>query len=307
MEITDFGDPVREYEAMDKAAGLVDRSYLTKLRIAGSDAAEWLQGQVSNDVTKLQPEGRLSCLVCTPTGQIVADCSVWRVQDHFVMLAPGSQRTALIERLQRMLVSEDVRIEDVTERYALLSLIGPHVSKEWSEGHPFGPTNAVRGNGLDVLVANEGEQDFLASLVERAAPVGTIAYHVRRIEDGVPLYGVEMDARTLPQEMGADFERDHISYTKGCYTGQEVVARIHSRGHTNRQLCGVRWEADVPVGARVFAGNAEVGIVTSTCRSFALGVPISLAVSRREAAEPGTKVRAEGVEGEVCELPFVRR
>jgi folate-binding protein YgfZ len=307
MEIADFGDPFGEYEAMENGAGLVDRSHLTKLRISGSDATDWLQGQVSNEMRNLQPGGSLFCLVCTPTGQIVADCSLWRLEDGFVMLASGSQRSALLERLERMLISEDVRIEDVTERFALLSLIGPEVNETWAEGRPYAPTNAVRGNGLDVLVPNEGEEDYLASLVERASPVGNTAHHVRRVEDGIPLYGAEMDARTLPQEMGTDFERDYISYTKGCYTGQEVIARIHSRGHTNRQLCGVRWEADVPPGARASMGGTEVGTITSSCRSFALGVPISLAVLRREAAEPGTKVQAEGVEGQVCNLPFVRR
>ena len=307
MDIADFGDPFREYEAMEHGAGLADRSHLTKLRISGSDSAEWLQGQISNDVRVLQPGGRLLCLVCTPTGQIVADCSVWRSQDGFFLFAPGSRRAPLLERLERMLISEDVRIEDISERFALLSLVGPEVGEAWSEGHPCAPTSAVRGNGLDVLVPNEGEEDYLASLVERATPVGSSAYHVRRIEDGIPSYGAEIDARTLPQEMGPDFERDYISYSKGCYTGQEVIARIHSRGHTNRILCGIRWKADVLPGARVLVGDSEVGTVTSACRSFAIGVCISLAVLRREAAQPGTTVRAEGVEGEVCELPFVRR
>lgn len=307
MEIADFGDPLREYECMNTSAGLVDRSHQTKLRITGSDATEWLQGQVSNDLNQLQPGGRLLCLVCSPTGQIVADCSLWCLEGGFVMLAPGVQRRPLIERLEKMLISEDVTIEDISERFALLSLVGPEVKAAWSKGHPCVPTSTVRGNGLDVLVRNEGEEEFLASLVEHATPVGNTAYHIRRIEDGIPLYGAEMDARTLPQEMGADFERAHISYTKGCYTGQEVIARIHSRGHTNRLLCGVRWEADVAPGAKVLAGEEEVGTVTSSCRSFALGVPISLAVLRRETAEPGTGVRAEETEGEVCALPFVRR
>jgi len=294
----DFGDVRAEYDALVTGAGVLDRSHLTKLVVSGSERFQWLQGQITNDLRRLEPGGYLDFFVCTPTGQVVADCRVWDMDDRYLILAPGVQRVALVTRLNRMLISEDIEIEDVSQEYALLSLIGPDAHTIEVE-LPTRPSSALRIAGRDVLVPAENSLDFVNSLVGDARPVGETAYAIARIEDAIPLFGKDIDERTLPQELGPLAERRFISYSKGCYTGQETIMRIHSRGHTNKTWVGIRANRELSPGESV----DDAGPVRSACHSMALGGPIALATLKNEFTAPGTRLSV----GEVVELPFVTR
>ena len=294
-----YGDVRDEYGALVHGAGVVDRSNLAKLFISGADRADWLQGQVTNDVRLLRKGGTLDALVCEATGHVMADCRIWDLGERYLLLAPGVQRHKLLERLETVIVLEDVAVEDASDRSALLSVVGPEVREEWLEGLTYAPTSALRLAGFDVLVAEDDATELAGRLAECAVPVGTAAYEVARIEDAIPVYAVDMDGRTLPQEMGPLFADRNLSFSKGCYTGQETIARIRSRGHTNRTWVGVRCSRKVAVGTAM----AGVGTVTSACHSLALDAPIALAMVRNRFAASGTELDI----GRVVDLPFVLR
>jgi folate-binding protein YgfZ len=300
-----FSDVPTEYDALVHHAGVIDRSDMTKLVISGDDRAEWLQGQVTNDVRTLRPGGVLDALVCFPAGQILADCRIWDLGDRYVLLAPGSRRRALRERLESMVILEDVTIGDLTDSHALLSVVGPGASGDWLDGFRFAPTNALRLPGLDVLLTEDETATFAVRLAELAMPVGTTAYEIARIEDAIPVYGADITERTLPQEMGPLFAERHLSFAKGCYVGQETIMRIRSRGHTNRTWVGILGHDEVGAGIPVRAEPASptIGTITSACRSLALDQPIALAMVRNAFGEPRTELDV----GRVVDLPFVAR
>ena len=149
------------------------------------------------------------------------------------------------------------------------------------------------------MVTEDEAVDLASRLAPHAIPVGTTAYEVARIEDAIPVYGVDMDERTLPQEMGAPFVERFVSFNKGCYTGQETIMRIRSRGHTNREWVGVECTDEVAVGTKL----PGVGVVTSACHSFALDRHIALAMVRPAYAQAGAELPI----GRVVDLPFVVR
>ncbi len=303
---SDYGNVTAEVRALATGTGLVDRSDLAKLIVSGADRMSWLQGQVTNDMRLLQPGGQIDLLVCTPTGQVVADCRLWDLGDSYLLLAPGCQREVLIRRLSSMIILEDVAVEDVSDRYFLLSTLGPSSVRAIANDR-WAPSNALAAGGFDYLLSEQDLMEFGEAVRINAVPVGGTAFDITRIEDGIPKYGHEIDAKTLPQEMGKRFEERYISYTKGCYTGQETIMRIHSRGHTNRSLVGLLFDTPVRDGDAVTADAEPVGSVTSACHSVALGRPIALAVIKNEFAGPNTILRAAGTDATVRDLPFVTR
>lgn len=327
-----YGDPVAEYSALRTDAVVLDMSPLGKIRVTGDDRIAYLQGQLSQDVLPLQNPGygAFSCLL-KPTGQMLSDMVLFSRADAVLVLTPPHTRRIVQERLAQFVIMEDVEIEDLTEQLALLHVAGPLAT---SRLEPFGlgeplalwcgkqctwqeiPLAIVRTDrsgeqGYDLLAPVESAEALWQALLQAGVhPIGYEAFNVRRVEAGIPLFGVDMDEHTIPLEAGLG-ERA-ISFSKGCYTGQEVIHRIFSRGHTNRSLVGLRLEGDVlpPYRALVSTGERQdAGWVTSAVRSFALEAVIALGILRNEYAAVGTAVAVQHepspIQAQVVALPFV--
>jgi tRNA-modifying protein YgfZ len=308
-----------EYAALTEGCAVVDRSARGKLALTGPDAKGFLQGQVTNDVEALTAGRGCYAAFLTNKGKMLGDL---RVLDTGSELLLDTERAALQELfnlIRRFKVGYRAELHKRTLERGLLSLVGPESRPLAGAGDLSAAEHANRAGEIDgipvLLVASDvgvdlfgatGETDRLAAAL-RARGASTASEEeaeVVRVESGRPRYGVDLDDSTMPQEAGLT-ERA-VSFTKGCYVGQETVARLFYRGKPNRHLRGLRLAAPAAPGAEVRLGERVVGHVSSPVVSPRLGA-IALALIRRE-AEPGAEVAVgdPGTAAEVVELPFAR-
>jgi tRNA-modifying protein YgfZ len=298
-----------DYERLREAVGLVDRSGRGKLRLTGGEAADYLQGQVTNDVASLAPGTGCYAALLTHKGKMLADMRVLRGEDFLWVDTEPEALAPVVRNASMYSIGRDVRHEDVSASYAILSLIGPAAREPLEVAPPADEHAFVQGEhglyvatdlGVDVICAAGDSAAVREAL--RVEPVGEEAAECLRIEAGRPRFLFDVGTDTIPQEAGLN-ERA-VSFTKGCYVGQETVARLHYKGKPNRHLLGLRLAAPVNRGDEIRLGERVVGEVGSTAASPAHG-PIALAVVRRE-ADPGAivSVGPSDVEGRVTELPF---
>ncbi len=298
-----------DYERLTKGVGLVDRSDRGKLLLTGSEAAEYLQGQVTNDVGALAPGQGVYAALLTHKGKVVADMRVLRGED-FLLIDMEQVALPFVRRNVDMYsIGRDVQLTDETADRAILSLVGPEAAAALDAEPPADEHAFVDGRhglyvrtdlGVDVLCpADQADAVKSALGVE---PVAPDAAELVRIESGRPRHGIDFDAETIPQEAGLN-ERA-VSFTKGCYVGQETVARLHYQGKPNRHLRGLKLSEPGQTGDGVVFGEREVGRLGSTAISPVHG-PVALALIRREAA-PGAEVAVgdDGTKAVVVELPF---
>jgi folate-binding protein YgfZ len=298
-----------EYELLTESAGLLDRSERAKFVVRGGEAVDFLQGQVSNDVEALTPGTGCYATILNHKGKLRTDLRILRGEEFLWMDSEAVGHAVLRHMLATYTLGRDVQWEDLTEDHAILSLIGPGADDLTPEApsqaeHSFTDSGAglwARTDlGLDVLCGRGRADELRAELgVEE---VSEEAAECLRIESGRPRLGIDMDAETMPQEAGIN-ERA-VDFEKGCYVGQETVARLHWRGKPNRHLRGLRLSEPVERRTDILLGDKVVGRVSSVCVSPRFG-PIALALVRRE-APPGETVRVGSAEAEVVELPFAR-
>jgi tRNA-modifying protein YgfZ len=296
-----------EYELITESAGLVDRSDRAKFLVRGGEAAEFLQGQVSNDVEALSPGSGCYAVILNHKGKLRTDLRVLRGDDFFWLDTEAIGHAVVRHMLSTYALGRDVAWEDLTDDHAILSLIGPAADR-LAESAPGEAEHSFVDSGSGLWVRTHLGLDVLCG-VGRAAelrtelgvePVSEEAAECVRIESGRPRLGYDMDAQTMPQEAGIN-ERA-VSFTKGCYVGQETVARLHYRGKPNRHLRGLRLSEPADRGTDIMLGDRVVGRLGSVCVSPRLG-PVALALVRREAA-PGDTVTVAGADAEVVALPF---
>jgi tRNA-modifying protein YgfZ len=267
------------------------------VELTGEDALEWLQGQATNDLRGVSDSNPISFCLCEATGQLLAVCDVWQEDGRLLIASDNVQ--ALLHRAEAMVILEDVQARDLTADYELTSIHGPTSESQVVESN--GGALALRNDrlgvrGWDVWTPTNDSRKLRALSVE--------LYEILRIEAGVPKRGADYTPKTLPPELGPAFERKHISYNKGCYTGQEVLMRLHSRGHTNKTWMGLLLNAPVEVGSKVSHEIREdAGVVTSVAVSPDLGL-ISAAMLRSEAAQEGAQVLVGHVRGTVKQMPL---
>ncbi len=298
-----------DHQRLREDAGLIDRSDRGKLMLTGGEVAEFLQGQLTNDVEALAPGTGCYAALLTHKGKLRADMRVLR-GDGWVLLDTEPIGLAPLRKTATMYsIGRDVRVEDVTASRALISVIGPRASARVEASPPAGEHAFVEAAGR-IYVTTDAGVDVFCPAEEAAAvraalgvePVSEEAAECLRIESGRPRHGIDMDADTIPQEAGLNDRA--VSFTKGCYVGQETVARLHYRGRPNRHLRGLRASEPVETGDEVVAGERVVGRIGSRCVSPDRG-PIALAILRRE-VEPGATVLVgrSAVAAKVVELPF---
>jgi folate-binding protein YgfZ len=304
-----------QYRELREGAGLLERAGRATLDVRGADAAEFLHGQVTNDIEALEPGQGCYAAMLNPKGRLVADMRILRLEpERFLLDTEATASEAVLRDLRMYKIGRQVEIAETPER-AVLSLIGPR-SDDVAESalgvrvpadeHSFVEARndvvAVRTDlGIDTIADRPGEARELL-LGGGAQPVSLEAAEIVRIESGRPRHGLDMTDDNLPAEAGI-VERA-VSFTKGCYVGQEPVARMHYKGHPNRHLRGLRLSARSEPGTALVADGKEVGRLTSTTLSPALG-PIALALVRREVAPGETLAVGEGgPPATVVELPF---
>jgi tRNA-modifying protein YgfZ len=305
-----------QYRQLREECGMLDRSRRGKLLVTGAEAAEYLQGQLTNDVEGLAPGEGCYAALLDRKGHMQADMRVLRLAEAEVWLDTEPVALQAMQRhLQMYKIGREVEIADLTAERAIVSLIGPgsaaaagtaalpeHVSEATS-------VNGVEcllvgtGEGLDLIAGGAEAERLRASLASAGAvAVGPEAAEILRIEAGRPRFGAEMSSETMPAEAG--IVSAAVDFAKGCYIGQEPVARLHYKGRPNRHLRGLVLSAPVAPEAPLRLGEKEVGRIGSACVSPAHG-PIALAIVRRE-AEPGAElaVGEDGVTARVVDLPF---
>src|SRR4051794_16905732 len=307
-----------DYESLTRRCGLVDRSERGKLLLTGAEAKDFLHGQVTNDVLGLEPGSGCYAAFLTHKGKMLGDLRA--LDGGGAGLWLDTERSALQElfnMVRRYKLGRAVDVHKRTLERALLSLVGPGARQvagaqdlpDVEHAHRLGELAGVpvrlvvTDTGIDVIADAEAAAAVARALVEAGAePCSHEAAEVVRVEHGRARFGVDVEPEAvIPQEAGLNDRA--VSFTKGCYVGQETVARLHYRGKPNRHLRGLRLSASVEAGTVLRAGERDVGRVTSPVVSPVHG-PIALALVRREAG-PGEVVQAgEAATATVVELPF---
>lgn len=321
-----FGDAAAEYDALANAAGLVDLSARSRIELTGEDRAAFLHNLCSNEVRKLPPGAGCEAFLADARGHVLFHAFVVCRPDSLVVETMPSDETRLLGHLDRYLIREKVTLAARTQETCELLVAGPKAAEVLARrGAVALPeqrlgsaqvelagctaivvrTDLVASGGFLVVgKRTDGAALWRALLAAGARPCGCEALETARIEAGFPWYGVDISDQNLPQEIGRD--QQAISFVKGCYIGQETVARIDALGHVNKLLVGVKFAGDrvPPPGAELTAAAQTVGAVTSACYSPRLLAPLGLAFVRRGHNEPGARLDSSFGPAEVVKLPL---
>lgn len=326
-----FGDAREEYRRLRESAAVVDKNHRVWLDFTGPDRARYLNAVLTNNVRDLQQGHGAVNLLLNPQGHILAEMETYAMADRIRVATYQLNRARTIETLERFIIMDDVAITDVTEQLGAIAVGGPKTPQA------LAAVNAPPLDSLEELAFVDAEvagvkcqmfkrspggvpsAEFVAPRndlpklwsalldatgAQGGGPAGYAALNGLRLEQGIAWYGYDFGDGEIPHEAG--LENSHISYAKGCYTGQEIVERVRSRGHVNRKRVGVAFggEAIPPAGSELTANAAAAGRVTRAAFSYALNRPIAMAYLRRESSAPGSKVSWSGGEGEVIALPI---
>jgi len=322
-----------EYRFGREAVALIDTGYQAIARLDGPDRVRYLNAVLTSNIRDLKPgEGALGLLLDS-RGHILSELYSYACEDHLLTVSPAMVRARTHATLEQFIIMDDATLTDLTERVATLAIEGPcapellrelagidlaamaeHDHREASLGGTacriarrmhFGEP------GAELFVACENVQPLWQLLVAAArkhggGPIGYAALNALRVEAGIPWFGADFDASVIPHEAG--IEKSHISYTKGCYTGQEIVERVRSRGQVNRLRVGLAFPAGTLLApaTKLLHNGKEIGYVTSAAHSPALGRGIGMGYVRREHSSAGTALTWEGGSAEVITLPVVR-
>jgi tRNA-modifying protein YgfZ len=322
-----MADPADE-SAVRSGAAIGSICARVQVAVAGSDRATYLQGLLTNDIQALSEGSGCYAAWLTPQGRMLTDMHVLQSAGMILLDVPAEQADSILARLDQFLFSEDVRIESLAEAMTGVWLHGPRAAAvveqvvqgvngldKWSNyRHATGtidgdPVSVARIDqigvpGYCVFLARATEPRFIASAVSAGARVvSPDALHAARIAAGYPVFGVDMTAETIPLEAG--IEDRAISFTKGCFVGQEVVIRVVHRGggRVAKRLVGLKAGSAVTAGAKISSGEREIGFVTSAATSPMLG-PIALGYVHRDFTAAGTGVQVDGHPATVVGLPM---
>jgi folate-binding protein YgfZ len=338
-----YGDEAAEYATVrDNGAGLIDLSPRGRILVSGSEAIQFLNGLITNDMKTLAEGSWMSAAFPNVQGRLIASVRVVRMKDEgtdrnvcptFLLDTEASTRERVLKTIERFTLAGDFRVNDITKQTAQLTVQGKKavdvVRTVFGEHAAEIPLNAaiqipwqdeevtvIRAthtgeDGFDFIVKPEQAGSLWKAMQAAGAlPVGYDALEILRIEAGIPRYGIDMDETNVVTETALD---EAVSYTKGCYVGQEIIARIKYRGHVAKKLVGVTTDGAVKLqaGASIKSvDDKDIGRTTSAIYSPRLGGTIALAYVKYDYLTPGTAVKVAGSDTEVAaqvrDLPFVR-
>jgi folate-binding protein YgfZ len=283
-----------EYDALATTGGGVTLRGWSQVQLTGNDRVKFLHNMCTNDIHRLAA-GQTCEAFCTDVkGKILAHVLVVADSDRLTLLTVPGQADSIIKHLDRYIIREDVQLADVSHDSEWHLMVGPLAEK--SDGSPGATCNILWPGGSLVRTGNSqtsGLGDFPISGVESPA------WTALRVESFFPLYGVDFDESNLPQEINRDAQA--ISFTKGCYLGQETVARIDALGHVNKMLVLLKFDGErIPEsGAKLTAGGNEVGTVTTATWSPRFEAPLAIAFVRRGSNAIGNRLEGESGHAEV--------
>ena len=340
----EFTDAVSEHQAVRNSGGIVDVSYRSRHQLIGDDRAKFLHRIISNDIESLSVGQGTYAMLLTHRGKIIADLNIYVLEDAITIDTAPETAENLFNELDKYIIADDVELSDATEETGAIAVHGPKSSElvqsvlnmsdlaTLSERHNCvcevdaffqHPIICVRTNatgevGYTLYTAAEALVSLWETLMTKGSqfnvqPIGWNALESLRIEAGIPRYGTELTDAVIPLEA----ELEHaIDFEKGCYIGQEIVARMKYRGHPNRLLRGIEIDdnptfqddCELRPGARVFSADKEVGWVTSATFAPTLKKKVALGYVRIAATEAGSRVQIETSNGQVdatvVRLPF---
>ncbi|MGA9882115.1 MAG: glycine cleavage T C-terminal barrel domain-containing protein [Candidatus Acidiferrales bacterium] len=315
-----------EYRAARDNVAVFDTSWNAIWMIGGRDRVQYFHNVTSNDVKSLAEGRGTLALLLNPQGRILAELEIYALAEKLLVRSHASLREQTLATLKKYIIGSKVEIDDATERLGSFAIEGPKAANVVQQ---------LCGVAIDSM-ANLGIQEInidgstcwllrrshfgapgaeliasrehLPALWRKAlvivrqtggAPIGMVALNALRLESGVPWFPADFNDAMIPHE--AALENTHISFNKGCYTGQEIVERVRTRGHVNRKRVSLKFSTSAPpaVGTKLRAGEAEVGFVTSTAFSPAAGAAIGMGYARREHFAPGSIVDFDGGTAEV--------
>jgi tRNA-modifying protein YgfZ len=295
----------QQYDAARTGAVTFPHDWMGVLKLTGSERQTWLQGMVTNEVEKLKPGDSCYAAHLNAQGKVVAQMTVRADEDALWLIVERAAVEKLAAVFDRLIIMEDAQIQNVSSEYAVLGLIGPR-AEAMLQGVDCLPARVDLG--YDLIVRREAA----SSVAESLKGAGAIAvepeiWNILRTEAGIPLYGVDVDETTTMPELG----QRGISYDKGCYIGQEVVARIRYIGHVNRRFVGFICDGDEVPEARsaVQVLGKDSGYITTALMSPGLRKPIALGFVNRVVGEPGTTVvltgKTSSIAASVAALPLI--
>jgi glycine cleavage system T protein len=331
-----YVNPIDEHLTVRERAGLIDLSFHGVMRVSGSEAAQFLNGLVTNDVKALQNGQGMRAAFLTGHGKVRALCRILKRRDDYLIINDPQTQEKIFKYVFPFSYAGDFQVEDVSNQFRTLSIQGPQAASvfkeisfeplpslaenQWAEtligGHSVLIVRATHTGemGFDILVPEAGLNDVWDFILLKGdfhglAPIGLEALNSLRIEAGIPVYGIDVDETNMMLELGM---QDAVSFTKGCYTGQEAVAMATYRGHISKRLSGLLIEGEqIPaVGSKVVKDGKEIGVVTSAIRSVSLNAVIALAFIKYGYFDAGNPVQiqdtGDSINGRVTDLPFYR-
>jgi folate-binding protein YgfZ len=305
------------YKAATEKAAVTELDSFGIVKLTGSERVSWLQGMITNDVEQLPAGAGCYAAHLTPQGKLVAHMRVFKDDDALWLSLERASIPKLIAAFDKLLIMEDVQMADASNEFSILALLGPQAPARLASW--LGQTPNLQGLhshykfddsriivsqlGYDIWVPRGQADNVLRSLADRGvAPIDHGTWDVLRTEAGIPIYGVDIDETTMMPELG----ESGISYDKGCYIGQEVVAKVKYIGHVNRRFVGLLMSGnDIPeLKSPVRKGGRDVGYITTALFSARLNKPVALGFVSRSAYAPGSEVEVGTGTATIADLPF---
>ena len=326
-----FGNPQAEWAELRFGCGVYDLGYRAKISLTGADRVRWLNGMVTNNIRDLAADRGVYAFLLNPQGHILGDLYSYNRGDSILIDTDRSQLEKILATFDHYIIMDDVEVKNLSDELTALGITGPKARAVLSkagiavpERQPLQAVEAtcdcacdcvkctvVRGQDSETesyelwLLPSEVRKTWDALLAAGASPVGFEAIELQRIVSGIPLYGVDIRERDLPQETE---QARALNFNKGCYVGQEIIERIRSRGAVHRKFSGFIADgvAAIPPGNKIVAGEKEVGEITSVAALDLRGVKktVALGYLRREVSTPGREVVIAGVKAIVASLPI---
>ena len=327
-----FGDWLAEYRFARETVSLLDKNYRAYLDFTGPDRVRYLNAILTNNIKDLRENHGTVSLFLNPQGHIQAELETYALPDKLFCVSFAMIRQRLIEGLDKYIIMDDVALTDRTDDFATFALEGPQavaVTKSLAnldiatlDDLQFRDATI---NGIACRITRRSPQgvpsaEFLVEsshasdlwhILEDAArkhdggPMGYTALNALRLEQGIPWFGYDLGEKQIPHEAG--LQDSHISYTKGCYTGQEIVERVRSRGQVNRTRVILKLDSsqDVSANTPLLSEGKELGYITRTAFSPTLNANIAMAYVRREKSSPGSQLSLPTGTATVIALPIV--
>ncbi|MFY9950946.1 MAG: glycine cleavage T C-terminal barrel domain-containing protein [Candidatus Sulfotelmatobacter sp.] len=326
-----FSDVLQEFTGLTSGCGVYDLGFRARISLKGGDRMRWMNGMVTNNIRDLATGHGVYAFLLNPQGRILGDMNVYNLGETLEVETDRSQLEKILATFDHYIIMDDVEVTNISEESTALGVAGPKSRAALNAAGIVVPElrplqtyvaqchcecdcvecTVVRGEGerresYEIWLAPKDVlKTWHALLAEGATPVGSEALERLRIADGVPLYGVDIRERDLPQETE---QARALNFNKGCYVGQEIVERIRSRGNVHRKFTGLLIEGagNVVAGEKIISGEKEVGEITSVAvvQTSTSGRTLALGYIRREVGVPGREVTVGAVKAVVTQLPF---